>query len=78
MLEIFLDQMLACAATGAAHLLDPTFTGALDEREVALAAALRKFVESVPESARAAPAWAVVANALRQLGWQSTPKEEGA
>jgi len=68
MLDVFLDEMLAAASTGAQHLLDPTFAGALDEGEAALAAALRSFEAQLPPAARAAPAWAVVADAFVRLG----------
>jgi hypothetical protein len=74
-LEIFLDEMLAHAATGAEHLLDPSFVGALDNGEIALAGALEEFVRGLPEHAQSAPAWAVVADALQRLGWSPAPSE---
>jgi SIR2-like domain len=69
-IDLFLDQMLASASTGAQHLLDPEFEGALDAGEIALSGALREFERSVPAIARAAPAWAVVEDALKRLGWR--------
>jgi len=67
-LELFLDRLLASASTGAEHLLDPAFAGALDESETALTAALRDFEANLPAAARAAPAWNVVEDALRRMG----------
>jgi hypothetical protein len=67
-LDLFLDQMLAAASTGAEHLLDDTFIGALDTGETQLRDALRTFERQLPEAARATPAWAVVQAALSRLG----------
>ena len=75
-LELFLDEMLASASTSARHLLDPAFEGALDEGEIALSAALRKFEADVPEAARASRAWAVVEDALRRMGWAGAPSHD--
>jgi len=67
-LDLFLDEMVGAASTSAEHLLDPTFAGALDEGEAALADALRSFEAQLPPRAKSAPAWAVVADALSRLG----------
>jgi hypothetical protein len=66
--DLFLDELLATASTGAAHLLDPTFVGALDDSEVALAEALLAFERDLPPAAQGAPAWAVIEDLLQRLG----------
>lgn len=68
MMDVFVDRVLAAASTGAGHLLDPDFTATLEEDEAELSAALQAFRSSVPDGARATPAWAVVEDALRRLG----------
>jgi hypothetical protein len=68
MLDLFLDRMLATASTRAQHLLDDSFTGALDTGEAALRDALRTFEIELPAAARATPAWAIVEAAVDRLG----------
>jgi SIR2-like domain len=77
-LELFLDRMLASASTGAQHLLDPAFAGALDDGEAALSHALQQFHAGIPEAARATPAWAVIEDALRRLGRPPASSQPGS
>jgi SIR2-like protein len=71
-LEMFLDEAVAAATTGADHLLDPSFEGVLDEGEVALKKALQELERDVPQIARETPAWRIVSVALARLGSRSS------
>jgi hypothetical protein len=71
-LDLFLDATVSAASTGARHLLDPEFEGALDEGERTLSTALQAFLADLPPIARQTAAWAVVIRSLEDLGLRKT------
>jgi hypothetical protein len=70
-LEIFLDLMTMFATSSAAHLLDPTFDGALTDDERRIRDVLLRLVEAVPAAARRSAAWSRIETFLASLGGHS-------
>jgi hypothetical protein len=67
-LEVFLDLVVMLATSSAAHLLDPTFDGALTDDERHIRGALVSLRLGLPGSARQSPAWRRVQRFLAGLG----------
>jgi hypothetical protein len=67
-LEIFLDCLLAHATSNAAHLLDDAYEDIFTPEEREIRQGLRALQQAVGQAARHAPAWARIAQLLRDLG----------
>jgi hypothetical protein len=69
--DIFLDALMAHAASTHSYLLAAGYAATLPSPDAALREALRDFAESLPEHARYSDAWPIVEASLVQLGWRS-------
>jgi hypothetical protein len=68
LLEIFLDRMVARAATSTSHLFDRRYDAVLSKAELSLREKLKAFVAAAGEDVRGTPAWDVVSRMLKRLG----------
>ena len=68
MLDIFLDALMAHAATTHSYLLADGYASALPEADAALRTALLDSVKRLPATAQNAAAWPVISSTLRALG----------
>jgi hypothetical protein len=66
--EILLDRAAMAASDTASHLLDPAYTGLLDDADAALADSVSRFAHGLPAEADEATGWRPVAQMLAALG----------
>jgi hypothetical protein len=66
--DIFLDALLAHAASTHSYLLASGYAEALPPADAALRAALLAFAADVPDEAKSSSVWPVIANSLLELG----------
>jgi hypothetical protein len=71
--EVLLDRVGAVATDEAAHLLDPSYAGLLDDRERWLADALLDLARPPAPGVTDTPAWAEVTALLRRFGHPAPP-----